>query len=157
RTAMAEFERVHAATSAVQPSVWRTRNIWFGGLAAACVLVVAVSVTWLMPPKDRQLSQESVPVAANITELGAAASSVPPGKWVPAEQRPPAPPEKQVPAGTPVPADEQQPAPMHHLDLPPHAYVRGGSAIPNAQLANAQTIPMQDASSSSAAAGPHAP
>jgi Ca-activated chloride channel homolog len=74
--ALAEFERIHAQTGdvglATQTSLSgllrffrdrkgpaslsrASRNALFGGIATACVVVVAVSTVWLMPPEQRRI------------------------------------------------------------------------------------------------------
>src|SRR5262249_32296084 len=78
RAALAEFERIHAPahhataddapadhaqapaptprTSRARffgPLNWASRNVWMGGVATACVVVIGVSVVWLMPARDR--------------------------------------------------------------------------------------------------------
>jgi Ca-activated chloride channel family protein len=62
RAALAEFERIHAQT--VEPSTpvhagvrgvlrWPSRNALLGSVATACVVVIAVSVAWLVPPQQQ--------------------------------------------------------------------------------------------------------
>jgi Ca-activated chloride channel family protein len=66
RAAVAEFERIHAVKETPAPAArtsrraffgplsWASRNVWMGGVATACVVVIGVSVVWLMPARDRE-------------------------------------------------------------------------------------------------------
>src|SRR4051812_19063940 len=94
--ALAEFHRVHAAANqTIAPEAsWlvrlrsfvlgtgrgarsprlvpgaghsgRSRNLWLGGLATACVVVVAVSTFFLVPPGQRQVRvRPGIPVESN--------------------------------------------------------------------------------------------
>src|SRR5262249_28282626 len=70
--ALAEFERIYAQRD--KPSVparagirdflggWASRNTLLGGIASACVVVIAASVFLLTPPQQRQIPVR-VPVA----------------------------------------------------------------------------------------------
>jgi Ca-activated chloride channel homolog len=71
RAALAELERISVPRS--QPRTvpqtnpkgfWSSRNALLGGLASACVVVIAVSVAWLIPPEQRELTRH-VPVASH--------------------------------------------------------------------------------------------
>src|SRR5687768_3065395 len=66
--ALAEFERVSMLGSMprnqerISPiRFWSSRNALVGGIASACVVVIAVSMAWLMPPEQRELPRR-VPV-----------------------------------------------------------------------------------------------
>jgi hypothetical protein len=101
RAALAEFARVHpvervhtvedeplpASTVAPQPSrakqsrwppSWTLKSGWMGGMATACVLMVAVSVVWLMPERDRQI-RLNVPMTRETIPVGPGATSAAPG------------------------------------------------------------------------------
>ena len=80
RAALAEFARIHGAqneaagvasapeTRASRKKVVRwpwtrsSRDAWLGGFATACLLIVGVSIVWLLPPRDREVSL-NVPMA----------------------------------------------------------------------------------------------
>ncbi|MEO6079945.1 MAG: von Willebrand factor type A domain-containing protein [Steroidobacteraceae bacterium] len=67
RAALAEFRRVHAKSER-QPvaSKWSWKSPWLGGFATACVAVVGVSLTWLMPEEGRKL-QLPAPAPRQVT------------------------------------------------------------------------------------------
>ena len=102
--ALAEFQRVHAAANqTISPKdTWLfrlrrlflrsghrrpSRNLWLGGLATACVVVVAVSTFFLVPPGQRQVPVRPGIETATVPEVG----NPTPAPTRESEQTPPAP------------------------------------------------------------------
>ena len=80
RAALAEFARAHArageasrsggtgeAASVSARAGWRSRKTLWGAVATACVLVVAVSAVWWVPPEQRHILREQVAPSQEAT------------------------------------------------------------------------------------------
>ncbi|HYP79626.1 MAG TPA: von Willebrand factor type A domain-containing protein [Steroidobacteraceae bacterium] len=91
RAALAEFDRIHAAqdaaNSATTPARWRLfawppRGMAWGGVATACLALVAVSLLWLTPPEERAVHAPEVAVVEQRAE------AMPPGPQAPVQDMP---------------------------------------------------------------------
>ena len=77
RAALAEFDRIHApreVTNSVASSRWWKLFAWprggmaWGGVATACVALVAVSLLWLTPPEERVIRAPEAVIAERRQE-----------------------------------------------------------------------------------------
>jgi Ca-activated chloride channel family protein len=125
--ALAEFQRVHAAANqTISPKdTWlfrlrrlfpgtgrgrSSRNLWLGSLATACVVVVAVSTFFLVPPGQRQVAVRPSIDTATIPEVN--------------NPTPPVIQESEPVAPTPAMPEEKTEAQQPKAVIPPEA-VRG--------------------------------
>jgi len=77
RAALAEFDRLHAAQDAANSAstagrwrlfAWPPRGMAWGGVATACMVLVAVSLLWLTPPEERAIRAPEIAVVEQRAE-----------------------------------------------------------------------------------------